>query len=178
MRISMLIVNTGNGKGKTTAAIGQILRVLGHNKKVCLIQLFKGKGFYGEQNILKKLKNLDFYSFAPKHPACFPKEKALTHEKLRDQCLEALYKFRSVLASKKHYDLIVLEEFNIAVRDGYFKIKELLAAIADNTKQIDIIVTGRSARKELLKAADLVTEMKEIKHPFNKGIKCKKGIEF
>ena len=68
---TMIIVNTGNGKGKTTAAMGQILRSLGRGWKVCLIQLFKGKEFYGEQKILKGLKGLDFYCFAPKHPGCF-----------------------------------------------------------------------------------------------------------
>jgi cob(I)alamin adenosyltransferase len=174
----MLIVNTGNGKGKTTAAMGQILRALGHNQKVCLIQLFKGKEFYGEQNILKKLKNLDFFSFAPKHPFCFPKHKDLTHKTIKNQCLKALSKVRSVLLSKAPYDLVVLDEFNIAVRDGHITIKELLEVISYNDSNIDIIVTGRSAKKELLHDADIVTEMREIKHPFSKCTKSRKGIEY
>jgi cob(I)alamin adenosyltransferase len=174
----LLIINTGNGKGKTTAAIGQIVRTLGHSHKVCLIQLFKGKAFYGEQHILKKLKNLDFFCFTPKHPFCFPKDKNITREIVRNQCLEALNKTRSVLLSKKRYALVVLDEFNIAVRDGFINIKELLEVISHNPFKIDIIITGRGAKKELIKAADLVSEMKEVKHPFNKGVKSKKGIEF
>jgi len=84
----MLYINTGNGKGKSTAAMGQIMRAIGHEWKVCLIQLFKGTNFYGEQKVFSKFKKqLDFYSFAPKHPACFPK----TDRKLvQKQCLEAV----------------------------------------------------------------------------------------
>jgi cob(I)alamin adenosyltransferase len=171
----MLYVYTGNGKGKTTAAMGQIVRALGRGLDVCLIQLFKGKEFYGEQKVLCKLKNLDFYSFAPKHPFCFPQ---VNKETVQVQCDDALESFKKALKKKKSYDLIVLEEFNIAIREGYLKYKDLSKVLDTINKDTYIVITGRGAPKELLKRADLVTEMKEIKHPFNKGIKAKKGIEF
>jgi len=171
----MIIVNTGNGKGKTTAAIGQIIRSLGRGWKVCLIQLFKGKEFYGEQKVLKGLKNLTFYSFAPKHPGCF---KNISRKKLDSDCASALNKFKAVLCGKKKYDLIVLDEFNIAVRDGFLNIKALLEVLRSIDSNTNILITGRSAHKNLLKIADLITEMKEVKHPFNIGILAKKGIEF
>lgn len=171
----MLCVYTGNGKGKTTAAMGQIVRALGRGLRVCLIQLFKGKEFYGEQKIICKLKGLDFYSFAPKHPFCFPAVKKAT---VKAQCDKALLSFKDALKAKKHYDLIVLEEFNIALRDGYLRYSDLSKILDIADKDTYIMITGRGAPAQLIRSSDLVTEMKEIKHPFNKGIKAKKGIEY
>ena len=171
----MILVNTGNGKGKTTAAVGQIIRSLGRGWKVCLIQLFKGKEFYGEQKILKGLKGLDFYGFAPKHPGCFP---GVSKASLVSDCDKALEQFEKALASKKKYGLIVLEEFNIAVRDGLLKVEPLLELLKNKPSYINVLITGRGAPKALLELADCVTEMKEVKHHFHKGILAKKGIEF
>ena len=171
----MIIVNTGNGKGKTTAAIGQIIRSLGRGWKVCLIQLFKGKEFYGEQKVLKGLKNLKFYSFAPKHPGCF---SGISKTSLKSECGKALKKFKDSLAPAKKYNLIVLDEFNIAVRDGILDIKVLLDILNCIDSKTNVLITGRCAHKSLMKIADLVTEMKEVKHPFRKGILARKGIEF
>lgn len=171
----MIHVYTGNGKGKTTSAIGQIIRALGHKKRVCLIQLFKGKEYYGEQKILKNLKNLDFFSFAPHHPFC--RRRIKKHDAAR-QCISALNLLKNILRKKPPYDLIVLDEFNIAIRDGFMKPEELIDAISEKNIKADIIITGRCAPKALIKIAELVTEMKEIKHPFQKGIKAKRGIEY
>ena len=171
----MIIVNTGNGKGKTTAAIGQIIRALGRGWKVCLIQLFKGEEFYGEQKVLCHLKNLDFYSFAPKHPKCFSE---ISTDSVKEECRVATAAANALLKGRKKYDLFVLEEFNIAVRDGYINVKELLELVKNINQKSDVIVTGRGAPEELLEQADLVTEMKEIKHPYAKGIPARKGIEY
>jgi len=171
----MLIINTGEGKGKTTAAMGQIMRSLGRGWKVCLIQLFKGKEFYGEQKVFKKLKNLDFHSFAPKHPYCFPTVKP---EKVREECLKALSFLDRLVSGKHRYNLIVLEEFNIALREGYIKLKELLEVLNKIDSKTYVIITGRGAPKKLIDLADLVTEMKEIKHPYRKGIQAKRGLEY
>ena len=99
----MILLITGKGKGKTTSAIGQIVRALGHNQKVCLIQLFKGESFYGEQNILTKLENLDFFSFAKKHPFCF---KEVSKEQVIKECEQSLNKLKEISQDNK-YNLIV-----------------------------------------------------------------------
>lgn len=171
----MLIVNTGNGKGKTTAAIGQMIRALGHGQKVCFIQLFKGAVFYGEQKILENLKNLDFYSFAPKHPGCFRDVKRAV---IARECKKAMGLLRKIAAGRKKYDLIVLDEFNIALRDGFIELKVLLEVILTFNSNIRIFITGRGAPKGLIQRASLVTEMKEIKHPYNIGISAAKGLEY
>ena len=171
----MLIVNTGDGKGKTTASIGQIVRALGHGFKVCLIQLFKGEMFYGEQNILVKLDGLDFFSYAKEHPYCI---KGVSLEEAKEKCQPAMKKLSALADSPKQYDLIVLEEFNIAVRDGFIDKEEFLELVKKLSEKSDIVITGRAAPAELVEMADLVTEMREIKHPYQKGIPAKKGIEF
>lgn len=170
----MIYIYTGHGKGKTTAAIGQTIRALGHKKKVCLIQLFKRKEYYGEQKILRNLKNLDFFSFAPRHLFCNPHH---VRTDVRNQCKKALNCLDKILKSKK-YNLIILDEFNIAIRDAFIKTNELLNILRAENNDADIIITGRSAPKKLVKIANLVTEFKEIKHPYKNGIKPKPGIEY
>ena len=137
--------------------------------------MFKGKEFYGEQKILKGLKGLDFYSFAPKHPGCF---KNISKKKLDSDCSEALNKFKAVLCGKNKYDLIVLDEFNIAVRDGFIKVKDVLEVLKGIDSNTNVLITGRSAHKSLLKLADLITDMKDVRHPFHTGILAKRGLEF
>jgi cob(I)alamin adenosyltransferase len=171
----MIIVHTGSGKGKTTAAVGQIIRALARGAKVCLIQLFKGREFYGEQKILVKLKNLDFFSFAPKHPLCFPEVR---QESVKQECDKALALLDKIASGRKQYRLIVLEEFNIALRDHCMELAPLLTILSKFSPDTDIIVTGRGAPRKLIQEAELVTEMKEVKHPYQKGIKAKKGREF
>ena len=171
----MIIVNTGNGKGKTTAAIGQIIRALGQGFNVCLIQLFKGESFYGEQKILTGLKGLDFFSYAKEHPFCI---EGITMGQTKESCSPAFAKLSEIANSYKKYDFVVLEEFNIAMRDGFINITETINLIKQLSEKSTVIVTGRSAPQELIDIADIVTEMKEVKHSYNKGVKAQKGIEF
>lgn len=171
----MIIVNTGDGKGKTTASTGQIVRSLGQGWKVALIQLFKGENFYGEQKILTQLDGLDFFSFAREHPYCI---KGVTLEEAARSCRPAVEKLKELAESPKKYDLVVLEEFNIAVRDKFIDKDEFIRLVKLLAEKSNVIVTGRGAPEELIEAADLVTEMKEVKHPYQKGIQACKGIEF
>ncbi|MCL2484887.1 MAG: cob(I)yrinic acid a,c-diamide adenosyltransferase [Endomicrobia bacterium] len=171
----MIIVNTGDGKGKTTAAIGQIIRSLGQGFKVCLIQLFKGENFYGEQNVLTKLDGLDFFSFSKEHPFCI---KDVTMQEAAERCKPAISKIKEIVSSGKVYDLIVLEEFCIALRENFIDKTEFIKLVKLLSEKSDVIITGRGAPQELIDTADLVTEMKEIKHPYAKGVKSRKGIEF
>ena len=170
----MIIVITGNGKGKTTSSIGQIIRALGHNQKVCLVQLFKGESFYGEQKILTKLEGLDFFSFAQKHPLCF---KDITKEQTVKECQQAINKLKEIIKNN-NYNLIVLEEFNIALRDNFIEEDLLLYIIKQLDEKSNVVITGRGASSKLVELADLVSEVKEIKHPFNKGISAQEGIEY
>ncbi len=170
----MIIVITGNGKGKTTSSIGQIVRALGHNQKVCLVQLFKGEDFYGEQKILTKLEGLDFFSFATKHPFCF---RDITKEQTIEECRKATDKLKEIIKNNK-YNLIVLEEFNIAIRDNFIEEDLLIDIIRQLNEKSNVVVTGRGASQKLIDVADLVSEVKEIKHPYNKGIPAQEGIEF
>jgi cob(I)alamin adenosyltransferase len=172
---TVIIVNTGNGKGKTTSAMGQVLRSLGQGLKVCIMQLFKCESFYGEQKILLKLNNLDFFPFASKHPKCF---KSVNFDEVANQCNQAMKKIGEFSNTPKKYDIIVLDEFNIAIRDNFIDGNEFIHLIKSLSKKSTLIITGRGASKALIDTADLVTEMKEIKHPYKKGIKAKKGVEF
>ena len=170
----MIIVITGNGKGKTTSSIGQIVRALGHNQKVCLAQLFKGENFYGEQKILTKLDGLDFFSFAKKHSFCF---KDVTKEQATRECKQAIDKLKEIINNNK-YNLIVLEEFNIAIRDNFIEEDLLIDIIKQLNKESNVVITGRGASQKFIELADLVSEVKEIKHPYNKGVPAQEGIEY
>ncbi|MDR1400945.1 MAG: cob(I)yrinic acid a,c-diamide adenosyltransferase [Endomicrobium sp.] len=172
----MLILNIGDGKGKTTASIGQIIRSLGHGFKVCLIQLFKNNNFYGEQNILLKLENLDFFSFVKKHPYYL---RGISSEELANLCDSAMRKLRELtIVDSKKYDLIVLDEFNVALRDKLINENEFVALIEKLSWESNVVVTGRGSPQALIDMADLVTEMKEIKHPYKNGVRAQKGIEY
>ncbi len=170
----MILLVTGNGKGKTTSSVGQIIRALGHEQKVCLVQLFKGEDFYGEQKILTKLEGLDFFSFAKKHPFCF---KDVNKEQVVKECKDAINKLKEIATNNK-YSLIVLEEFNIAIRDGYIQEDILIDVIKELNKKSNVMITGRGANQKLIDLADLVSEVKEIKHPYNKGVPAQEGIEY
>jgi cob(I)alamin adenosyltransferase len=170
----MIQIYTGNGKGKTTASVGAAIRALGHRMNVVIIQLFKSKNFYGEQKVLSKLNNINFYCFAPKHPY-FCRNIKTQH--VKKECQKTLKKIEAIFTEKK-CDVLILDEINIAIRDGFIKIDDFLKILKKKPKNMEVIITGRDAHPKLLKMADLVSEIKEIKHPFNKKVKSRKGIEF
>ncbi|MDD5687603.1 MAG: cob(I)yrinic acid a,c-diamide adenosyltransferase [Elusimicrobia bacterium] len=170
----MIQVYTGNGKGKTTAAIGLSIRTLGHGMKVCIIQFFKDKNFYGEQNVLSKLKKINFYSFAQKHP-CFYKNIKI--KDIKNECSEITGLIEKIFKENK-YDLLILDELNVVIHDGFVDVEKIVNLLKKRPKTMEIVITGRSAHKKILKLADLVTDMRLVKHPYYKGIKSRKGIEF
>ncbi|HEA47134.1 MAG TPA: cob(I)yrinic acid a,c-diamide adenosyltransferase [bacterium] len=170
LKRGLVQVYTGNGKGKTTAAWGQAMRASGQGLRVAIIQFFKGKGS-GEVKIAKKL-NLKVHSFCPVHPFFGGKKKRLEKE-----CQEGLTFAKKTIMSKK-YDLIILDEINIALRDRLIEINEVLDLIKKKPKGVELILTGRGAPKKIIETANLVTEMREINHPYKKGIKGRRGIEY
>jgi len=166
-------VYTGNGKGKTSAALGAILRALGHGLKVCIIFFMKGKYPYGEFSTLSKLPNVDVASFGLR---CFTDPNYIKPEEI-EQANLALAAAREAMLSGR-YNLVVLDEVNVAVDHKLLELDEVVRLIEDRPRNVDLILTGRYADTKVIEMADLVTEMVKLKHPYEKGIKARKGIEF
>jgi cob(I)alamin adenosyltransferase len=167
----LIQVYTGNGKGKTTAAMGLALRAAGAGLKVYICQFAKGKPS-SEIKLLKKIKNIRAEQFGR---PCFiriaPKKKDLSLAK------KGIAKIKRLI-EKKRYDVIILDELNVALSLGLLPLKETLKLLNRAPKKIELIVTGRNAPPQILKEADLVSEIKEVKHYYRKGAKARKGIEF
>ena len=172
----LVIVYTGNGKGKTTAALGMALRAIGYDHKVCMLQFIKGSWHYGEMDSSKKLEpNFELIAVGKGFVGILddnsPREE---HEKY---AAEAVRICREKIFSEK-YDVIILDEVNYAITLGLIDVQEIIKIIKEKPSELDLELTGRDVKEEIVELADLVTEMKEIKHPFKSGIKAKKGIDF
>ncbi len=173
-RQGLVIVHTGNGKGKTTAALGLALRAVGQGLKVFMVQFIKGSWKYGE---LRAPEFLPGFEIRPMgrgfvdlgNPEPNPEDVALARETFaaaREKVLSGAY------------DLVILDEVNYAVTYGLVELGSVLELIREKPPGVHLVLTGRDARPELVEEADLVTEMREVKHPFHKGVKAQKGIEF
>ncbi|MDH4037524.1 MAG: cob(I)yrinic acid a,c-diamide adenosyltransferase [Candidatus Krumholzibacteria bacterium] len=170
-RVGLVIVHTGNGKGKTTAALGTAMRAVGVGFKVKIIQFIKGSWDYGELHSAQKL-GIEMV----------PMGEGFTWEtKNRERDTAVAWKTweacRDAIAAKQH-DLLVFDEINNAIAYGYLDIEPVLAALRKKPKDMHVILTGRDAHPDLIAFADLVTEMREIKHPFQRGIYAQRGIEY
>ncbi|MBS4534901.1 cob(I)yrinic acid a,c-diamide adenosyltransferase [Clostridium sp. D2Q-14] len=163
-------IYTGNGKGKTTAAFGLALRAIGAGKKVYIGQFVKSMK-YNETKTVKYLPNLQIEQFGRD---CFinkdPEEKDIQLAK------EGLEKCRDIL-SKGEFDIVVLDEISIAIFYKLLSVEEVLKVLDERSKNVEVIITGRYAPKEFIELADLVTEMKEIKHYYTDGVEARDGIE-
>ena len=169
----LLIVYTGAGKGKTTAALGMVFRCLGHGMKVAVVQFIKGAIDTAEERVLKSygdrvafLRMGEGYTWE-------------TQDRTRDTrfAQEAWAKAREFLDDTA-YAMVILDELNIAFNQGYVDVKGALPHLLARRPMQHVVITGRGAPPELIAAADLVTEMKQVKHPFRKGIKAQPGVEF
>ncbi|MBP7793133.1 MAG: cob(I)yrinic acid a,c-diamide adenosyltransferase [Candidatus Goldbacteria bacterium] len=166
---------TGDGKGKTTAAIGLAIRAAGSGKKVAFLQfLKKGKFTCGEENILKKIKNVKFVKFDEPSPAC---DKNTDLQKLRSKSLKDVNITIDMINSGK-YDVVILDEITHHFRHRIISPGEFFSKIKNKPDFVEIVMTGRDAPKMLIKKSDLVSEIKKIKHPFDIEIKARKGIDF
>jgi len=169
----LLIVHTGPGKGKSTAAFGLILRALGHDWKVGIVQFIKGAWSTGERKALERFPDLvEWHTMGEG----FTWE---TQDKARDvaAATRAFEKVRELMANPE-IRLLVLDELNIAVRYDYLPLDEVVKTLRARRPDLHIVVTGRNAKPELIEAADLVTEMTKVKHHFDAGVKSQEGIEF
>lgn len=169
----LLIIHTGKGKGKTTAALGMVLRAIGHGKKVGVVQFVKGAMTTGEKVVFDAFpENIEFK----------PMGEGFTWDtqnRARDieVAREAWDEVKRMIADPS-YDMVLADELNIVLRYDYLPLDEVLEVLTAKPEMTHVIATGRNAPEALIEAADLVTEMTMIKHPFRAGVKAQLGIEF
>jgi cob(I)alamin adenosyltransferase len=166
-------VYTGNGKGKTTAALGLAFRAAGRELKVCVIQFMKGGGPYGEHFAAEKLA--PFLTIIPTGRSGWVNRDNPDPEDIR-LAEKALALARTALTGGE-YDLVILDEINGAVSFGLIDVDEVLALMEDKPPLVELVLTGRNAHERVIAAADLVTEMREVKHYFRAGVPARVGIE-
>jgi len=172
----LVIVYTGGGKGKTTAALGIALRAVGHDKKVWMVQFIKGSWHYGEIDSAKRLE--PEFQLSPSGKGFVGIiDDTLSREEHKKNAEGVLKICEENILSDK-FDIIILDEINYAINLDLIDVNDVIELIKIKPKSLDLVLTGNHAKKEIIEIADLVTEMKEIKHPYKSGIKAKKGIDF
>lgn len=169
----LTIVHTGKGKGKTTAALGMVIRAVGHGMRVGMVQFVKGAMTTGEAAVLASFPEVDFHAMGEGFTWN-------TQDRARDIATArgAWDEVKRMIADPS-YDLIVADELNIVLRYDYLPVDEVLDVLATKGAMTHVVITGRNAPEALIEAADLVTDMTQVKHPFREqGVKAQKGIEF
>src|ERR1700731_4240414 len=169
----LLIVHTGAGKGKSTAAFGMVMRCLGHGMRVGIVQFIKGAWDTGERHVLERFPDL---------VTCRAMGEGFTwdtQDRARDiAAARAAWGQAKAMIADPSYRMVLLDELNIVLRYDYLPVEEVVAALKAKPRDLHVVVTGRNAKPELIEIADLVTEMKLVKHPFRGGVKAQAGIEF
>lgn len=170
----LVVVLTGNGKGKSSSAFGMVLRSLGWNRRVLLVQFMKGAWETGEGNFFDNLKNDNLEIIRAQCPFSWKsQDKAKDAETCGKVWLEAMEKI-----NKESFDMVVLDELMIVLELGFLKLEEVIKFLKNRRQATDVVMTGRNAPKELVEISDTVSEINSIKHPFDKGLVAKKGIDF
>ena len=169
----MLQIYTGNGKGKTTASLGLATRFLGHKKKVCLIQFMKKNVGYGEITFFQNIPNIDIIQFGTPDFVDKKNPKPIDIE----EAVKGFDKAKEVILSKE-YDLVILDELNVALDFDLVSLEEILPFIKDHKDELELVITGRYALEELIEIADLVTDMEEMKHYYQMDIPAREGTEY
>ena len=167
-----IIIHTGDGKGKTTAALGTVFRALGHGQKVCVIQFIKGQGKYGERIFADKLENLDWHVCGKGF--VFKKENVEEDRRIAEEG----FRLAAEIIASDRYDLVVLDELTYLPALDFLAAERIVETLRSKPERLNIIVTGRNAPPELVEIADTVSEVKVVKHAYQQGIKAQKGIEF
>jgi cob(I)alamin adenosyltransferase len=169
----LLIVHTGAGKGKSTAAFGMVLRCIGHGMRVGVVQFVKGAWSTGERTVLARF---------PELVTCRAMGEGFTwdtQDRARDiAAARAAWDVARQIIADPSYRMVLLDELNIVLRYEYLPVDEVVAVLTAKPRDLHIVVTGRNAPPALIEAADLVTEMTLVKHPFRAGVKAQPGIEF
>jgi cob(I)alamin adenosyltransferase len=165
-------VYTGDGKGKTTAALGVVLRALGHGFRVCIIYFMKGEYPYGEQAALSQLPNISISRFGFLE-FCDPNN---VREEEKERAKLALETGRQAMLSGE-YDVVVMDEVNVAAAWKLIDIADVVSLVKARPQKVELILTGRGADPQIIELADLVTEMVKVKHPYDKGVLSRAGID-
>ena len=174
----LLIVHTGKGKGKSTAAFGLVMRALGHGMRIGIIQFVKGKWETGERDVLDKFPDLVTIRTMGEGFTWETQDRARDIAAADAAWAAAKEMIDACRDDNPKYDVILLDELNIVLRYNYIPLDEVVEFLSGKPEDLHVIVTGRKAKDPLIEAADLVTEMTMIKHPFRSGVKAQKGIEF
>lgn len=171
----LIQVYTGDGKGKTTAAVGLACRAVARGLRVCFVHFHKSPDRWGpgEHKILRSL-GVKVSGFAGQHPLL---HRSVDVEGLRRECLKGLAFVRKLYQEDK-YDLLILDELNISLRDGFLKEEEILDILNSKPEGLELVLTGRGVSKRIIRKADLVSEIMNIKHPYNKKTAARRGIEY
>jgi len=169
----LIIVHTGKGKGKSTAAFGMVFRCIGHGMKAGVVQFVKGAWATGERSVLEKFPELVTIKAMGEGFTWETQDRERDIAHARSGWEEA----KRMIADPQ-YSLVLLDELNIVLRYDYLPTEEIIEVLRSKPADKHVIVTGRNAKDELIEIADLVTEMEQVKHPFRSGVKAQKGIEF
>jgi cob(I)alamin adenosyltransferase len=169
----LIIIHTGKGKGKSTAAMGLAVRAVGNGMRVGIVQFVKGVWKTGERDVLAKFPELVTIKAMGEG---FTWE---TQDRRRDvEAARTAWAAATAMMADKSYKMVILDELNIVLRYGYLEIDDVIATLKAKPEMLHVVVTGRNAKDELIEIADLVTEMTMVKHPFRSGIKAQAGVEF
>jgi cob(I)alamin adenosyltransferase len=172
----LVIVYTGKGKGKTTAALGIVMRAVGHGCSVCMIQFIKGEWYYGELTSSKRLEpEFEMIAAGRGFVGIIDDDHPLEDHQRAAKEAVAVAKQKT---SSGNYDIMILDEVNYAIKLNLISQQDILDIIASKPKKTSLVLTGNYVPEAIMAVADLVTEMTEIKHPYHRGIKAKKGIDF
>ncbi|MFZ5434542.1 MAG: cob(I)yrinic acid a,c-diamide adenosyltransferase [Calditrichota bacterium] len=174
--VGLVLVNTGDGKGKTTAALGTVLRAVGYGHRCLIVQFIKGSWMYGELKSIRRLEpEVEFHRMGKGFVGIV--DDQLPREEHEQAAREALQFAKEKLQSGD-YRLVLLDEIFIAVSLGLIDVKAVLELLDVRPSQTSLILTGRGAPPEVIERADTVTEMREVKHAFRKGILAQRGVDF
>ncbi len=180
METGKIQIYTGDGKGKTTAALGLAIRAIGRNKKVVIVYFDKGGNHYGERIILDKLKSNFFNYYVTGLERFELKTKQFRFGVTSEDIKEAKRGLKLVATEfqKNQIDLLILDEINTTIKQGMIKVEDFLIILGLKPKNMELVLTGRDADPKIIEKADLVTEMKMIKHYYNQGLNAREGIEY
>lgn len=173
----ILVVNTGDGKGKSTAAFGTAMRAVGHGQRVGMVQFIKGSWKVGEQKIFERFDEID-HVISGNGFTWNTQDREADIASVRKGWEAACDMIEKSRGEEPAYQLVILDELNIALRYDYLPIEEVVRVFANKPEKLNIMVTGRDAKPELMEIADTVTEMVPIKHAFDANIKAQKGMEY